>query len=212
MSTSACHAVSAASGSAAACTWSIFPGLRANCGRGGHVLGVRAAAVRGTQHAEHLVTRPVESVPDADCLDDAGDVPAEDERRLAQDRRAVARDVFQSVGLTPAARTRTSTSVGPGVGRSDLYLLSTSGPPRMSWLIARIVVVVMTTSISATRRRSESGQVINMRKDPANRVRSPPPRTGPSPSGCCDSGGTSVKLSDPSEWAACQTGLAPTEE
>ncbi|MET8339358.1 hypothetical protein [Streptosporangium canum] len=25
-------------------------------------------------------------------------------------------------------------------------------------------------------------------------------------------GGTNVKLGDPSEWAACQTGLVPTEE
>ncbi|MEU7454804.1 peptide-methionine (S)-S-oxide reductase MsrA [Streptosporangium roseum] len=32
------------------------------------------------------------------------------------------------------------------------------------------------------------------------------------PGGYCGIGGTNVKLGDPSEWAACQTGLVPTEE
>ncbi|MET8339356.1 peptide-methionine (S)-S-oxide reductase MsrA [Streptosporangium canum] len=32
------------------------------------------------------------------------------------------------------------------------------------------------------------------------------------PGGYCGIGGTSVKLGDPSEWGACQTGLVPTEE
>jgi hypothetical protein len=32
------------------------------------------------------------------------------------------------------------------------------------------------------------------------------------PNGYCGIGGTNVKLGDPSEWAACQTGLVPTEE
>ncbi|MEU3167818.1 peptide-methionine (S)-S-oxide reductase MsrA [Streptosporangium sp. NPDC006930] len=32
------------------------------------------------------------------------------------------------------------------------------------------------------------------------------------PNGYCGIGGTNVKLGDPSEWGACQTGLVPTEE
>ncbi|MFD8531984.1 peptide-methionine (S)-S-oxide reductase MsrA [Streptosporangium canum] len=32
------------------------------------------------------------------------------------------------------------------------------------------------------------------------------------PGGYCGIGGTNVKLGDPSEWSACQTGLVPTEE
>ncbi|WP_433250027.1 peptide-methionine (S)-S-oxide reductase MsrA [Streptosporangium sp. CA-135522] len=32
------------------------------------------------------------------------------------------------------------------------------------------------------------------------------------PGGYCGIGGTDVKLGDPSEWGACQTGLVPTEE
>ncbi|WP_433250042.1 hypothetical protein ACQPYK_03485 [Streptosporangium sp. CA-135522] len=32
------------------------------------------------------------------------------------------------------------------------------------------------------------------------------------PGGYCGIGGTDVELGDPSEWGACQTGLAPTEE
>ncbi|MER6825149.1 hypothetical protein ABT352_04100 [Streptosporangium sp. NPDC000563] len=34
----------------------------------------------------------------------------------------------------------------------------------------------------------------------------------PNPGGRCGIGGTNVKLGDPSEWAACQAGLVPTEE
>ncbi len=32
------------------------------------------------------------------------------------------------------------------------------------------------------------------------------------PNGYCGIGVTNVKLGDPSEWGACQTGLVPTEE
>ncbi|WP_165781216.1 hypothetical protein [Streptosporangium minutum] len=32
------------------------------------------------------------------------------------------------------------------------------------------------------------------------------------PGGYCGIGGTNVKLGDPSQWGACQTGLAPIEE
>ncbi len=48
--------------------------------------------------------------------------------------------LFQSVGFTPAAFTRTSTSVGPGTGLSTSTIFSTSGPPAVSWLIARIFI------------------------------------------------------------------------
>ncbi|WP_246144501.1 hypothetical protein [Actinacidiphila oryziradicis] len=37
--------------------------------------------------------------------------------------------VFQSTGLTPAACTRTSTSVGGGSGRATRRVVSTSAPP-----------------------------------------------------------------------------------
>ncbi len=50
---------------------------------------------------------------------------------------------FQSVGLTPAARTRTSTSLGRGTGRSTSTSFRTPGPPRTSWLMARIVFCVL---------------------------------------------------------------------
>lgn len=34
----------------------------------------------------------------------------------------------------------------------------------------------------------------------------------PNLGGHCGIGGTDIKLGDPSEWGACQTGLVPTEE
>jgi hypothetical protein len=49
---------------------------------------------------------------------------------------------LQSVGLTPAARTATSNSLGPGTGLGMRTSLSTSGEPWASWLMARIVVVL----------------------------------------------------------------------
>src|SRR4051812_21278409 len=45
--------------------------------------------------------------------------------------------VFQSTGLTPAACTRTSTSVGSGSGLGRSTTSSTSGPPRRETCTAR---------------------------------------------------------------------------
>jgi hypothetical protein len=47
--------------------------------------------------------------------------------------------VFQSTGFTPAASTRTSTSVPPGSGRGTVTMCSTPGGPSLSWLTARII-------------------------------------------------------------------------
>ncbi|GAA0915094.1 hypothetical protein GCM10009558_024070 [Virgisporangium aurantiacum] len=43
---------------------------------------------------------------------------------------------YQSGGLTPAARTRISTSPGPGTGRGTSSYVRTSGPPCLCTLIA----------------------------------------------------------------------------
>lgn len=59
---------------------------------------------------------------------------------------------FQSVGFSPAARTRTSTSLGRGFGRATSITFRTSGPPRTSWLTARIVFTsFMVTQPAGTR-------------------------------------------------------------
>ncbi len=44
-----------------------------------------------------------------------------------------------SVGLTAAAWIRTSTSAGPGAGRSTVVRRSTSGPPKPVWVTACMV-------------------------------------------------------------------------
>src|SRR4051794_22525420 len=44
-----------------------------------------------------------------------------------------------STGLTPTAWTRTNTSVGSGCGRSTSAIARTSGPPKVSWLMALIL-------------------------------------------------------------------------
>ena len=59
-------------------------------GRADGVLGVSAVAVREGQHAEHLVAGRVEGHSRADGFHRAGDVPAEHERRLADEQAAIA--------------------------------------------------------------------------------------------------------------------------
>jgi hypothetical protein len=59
--------------------------LRESAGRAGDVLGVRADAVRVRQHAEHLVARLEQGDPEPGRLDHAGYVPAERERRRAEE-------------------------------------------------------------------------------------------------------------------------------
>ena len=49
--------------------------------------------------------------------------------------------VFASIGFTPAATTRTSTSALIRAGRSTSASASTSGPPAPGIVIARIVVI-----------------------------------------------------------------------
>ena len=59
-------------------------------------------------------------------------------------RPPVAR-AFQSVGFTPAARTRTRISTGPGSGRSTSATLKTSGPPSSSWVTAFMLVITVSS-------------------------------------------------------------------
>ena len=49
--------------------------------------------------------------------------------------------VFQSTGLTPAACTRTRTSVGPGSGRATSASSNTSVPPSSVWRTTRMTVM-----------------------------------------------------------------------
>ncbi|CAM5677403.1 hypothetical protein SLAVM298S_00508 [Streptomyces lavendulae subsp. lavendulae] len=50
--------------------------------------------------------------------------------------------IFQSTGLTEAQRTRTSTSPGPTLGTGCRVSESTSVPPYVSYVIARMVAWV----------------------------------------------------------------------
>lgn len=59
--------------------------VREGAGGRGDVLGVRAHAVRVGQHAEHLVARLEQGHAETRLLDDAGHVPAQDERRFAEE-------------------------------------------------------------------------------------------------------------------------------
>ncbi|GAA2459682.1 hypothetical protein GCM10010273_49790 [Streptomyces lavendulocolor] len=65
--------------------------------------------------------------------------------------------------MTPAARTRTSTWDGPGSGRGSFTSLSTSGPPWTSWLIARMVFVVVMRSTLPGPARRRNGKIANIR-------------------------------------------------
>ncbi len=52
--------------------------------------------------------------------------------------------VFQSTGLTPAARTRTSTSVGSGAGTGASPSSRTSGPPKVDCVMIRMPTACLT--------------------------------------------------------------------
>ena len=94
--------------------------------RRGDVLGVRGRLAREARHAEDAVSgrEPRHSV--ADLLDDAGDVPADRERRLAEE--AAARAHLPVDRVDAGGRTRTSTSVGVGLGPRGLDELEHLGP------------------------------------------------------------------------------------
>jgi hypothetical protein len=51
--------------------------------------------------------------------------------------------VFASIGLTPAATTRTSSSALTRTGRSTSVSASTSGPPACVIAMARIVAIIL---------------------------------------------------------------------
>ncbi len=85
------------------------------------------------------------AAPDADRLDHAGHVPAEPHRSRRAGRRS--RGAIQSVGLTPAAWTRTSTSVGRAPGGRPPPPRARSGPPNPSCPIARIACLSVSSSV-----------------------------------------------------------------
>src|SRR5688572_19217498 len=70
--------------------------------------------------------------------------------------------VYRSTGLTPAARTRTRTSVGKGWGRGSSVTASTSGPPKRVTLIARMVSVIggIVTDVSTHELSVRDGVVV----------------------------------------------------
>jgi len=75
MSTSACHAVRPASGSAAAWTWSRLSGLRTDWRDGAATYSAYAPAARGNSGMPNT-SSPREPVRRHDLVDHAGDVPA----------------------------------------------------------------------------------------------------------------------------------------
>jgi hypothetical protein len=87
-------------------------------GRGGDVLGVRAVAPRVGQHPEDLVAGCETGDTDADGLDDAGDVPAEGERRLAEE--AAGGPVLPVGGVEPGGVDPDQDLVGARRGALDL--------------------------------------------------------------------------------------------
>ncbi len=108
-------------------------------GGAGHVLGVGADTVGVGQHAEDLVARLEQGDAGADGLDDAGDVPAQDEGQHAGGHGL---GTVPPVGrVEPAARTAIRISLNPGSGRGTSTSLSTSGEPWVSWRMARMVAV-----------------------------------------------------------------------
>ena len=124
-------------------TWSRPAGLRGEgAGGAGDVLGVGAGAVRVGQHAEDLVARLEEGDAEADRLDDAGDVPAEDERRLAAGQPPAA--AVLPVGRVDARPRAPGRGLAQARARdaSSSASSSTSGPPKASWLIGAHRVVV----------------------------------------------------------------------
>ncbi|AXX32107.1 Flagellar hook-length control protein FliK [Actinosynnema pretiosum subsp. pretiosum] len=143
VSTSAWCAVSATSGSAAACTWSTPAGLRANARAGPTTNSACAPAPRGWGSIPNTSSPGSNSVtPTASTTPDTSHQGTRGSRSTVTG----AARFFQSVGFTPAARTATSTSPIPGAGRGSSTTRSTSIPPRSSWLIARIVPLPVTRS------------------------------------------------------------------
>ena len=88
---------------------------------------------------------------------------------------------FQSVGFTPAACTRIRIWLTPGSGRSSSDSRSTSGPPRTSWVIPRMVDFVMSSSMAQCRPTGAPDR----RDRPGARPSSGSPGMSPSTSPCC---------------------------
>src|SRR5215469_14359649 len=141
VSASACHAVSAASGSAAACTWSTLPGFGANARAGAVTYSACEPTPCGYGSMPKTSSPGLTSVtpyPTASTTPDT----SQPSTNGGGPRKILRARCFQSVGFSPAACTRTRTWLRPASGRSSSTCFSTSGPPKTSWLIARIAVVM----------------------------------------------------------------------
>src|SRR5690606_1138161 len=113
-----------------------------------HELRVGARLAWEPRHPEHRVAHREAGDAPPDRVDRARDAPAHGERR-----RPEPAGVSQSTGFTPAAPTRTRTSVGRGSGISASPSSSTCGPPVDSCVITRIVP----TADAYHRRRAPRG-------------------------------------------------------
>src|SRR6266699_1110264 len=107
------------------------------------VLRVRAGRAREERHAVHLVAGLEPGHAGLHVLNHPAEIPAEDERRLAEQRELPGPD-HRLYRVHPTARTRTSTSVASGTGRSTSVSCSTSGPPKACWRTERIVADIVT--------------------------------------------------------------------
>ncbi len=144
VSTSICQAVSPASGIPAASGWPIPAGLRAKCREGAVTYSAKPPPNRGKLGIPYT-SSPGRSVvtpkPTASTVPETSQPRVKGGSPSSQARPWPAL-VLVSTGFTPAACTRTSTSVGPGSGRSVRVIRRTSGPPKVSWVRAFICVLM----------------------------------------------------------------------
>ena len=136
-STSACHAVSETSGSAAAWTWSSEAGLGANQAAGAATYSAWAPWPNGYESMPNT-SSPGENR--ATPMPTSSTTPDRSQPRTnggSPMNPPVAR-CFQSVGLTLAASTRMRTSLVRGVGRGRSTTARTSGSPRVCCCTARM--------------------------------------------------------------------------
>ena len=141
MSTRHCHAVRPASGNPAASTSESPAGRCAKCREGAVTNSAYAPASRGNQGIPNTASPTENRVTPAPT---ASTVPATSHPTVNGGGPSTAAmpepaRVFQSTGFTPAAATRTRTSVGSGSGRAASPISRTSGPPVDRCVITRIV-------------------------------------------------------------------------
>jgi hypothetical protein len=125
---------------AAAWTWSIAAGLRAKCRGGAVTYSAYAPAACGKRGMPKISSPGAYRVTPGPTASTTPDTSKPRMGREPPNRPPFAR-AFQSVGFTPAARTRTRISTGPGSGRSTSTIFRTSGPPSVSWPTALMLVI-----------------------------------------------------------------------